>query len=192
MYPRRIEKIHTRARSGKASGSVSAVYPTPPSKLTPRRFCASTANAMDSLRHSSAANIDGRSNVRKAGLTHSRTDRPLHAHKRISATARLRAPSARTRRKPLAGRSRSPIAYRLTGAPERQGASGELASRPRELGTASACSLTDADPHSRKDVSATRTPFIMTTCHHGFTCLQLGSNFSWHKFRRWLPTACVR
>jgi hypothetical protein len=39
----------------------------------------------------------------------------------------------------------------------------EARAHSRELGTASACARTDAAPHSRKDVSATRIPFIMTT-----------------------------
>jgi hypothetical protein len=60
MCLRRIETIHTRARSGKDSGRVRSVYPPLPSRLTPSSSCASTANAMaSSLNHLSQTSIVG-------------------------------------------------------------------------------------------------------------------------------------
>jgi hypothetical protein len=58
MCLRRIETIHTRARSGKDSGHVRSVYPPLPSRLTPSSSCASTANAMASLLNHFVANVD--------------------------------------------------------------------------------------------------------------------------------------
>ena len=69
--------------------------------------------------------------------------------------------------------------------------SGELSSLRREPGTVSTKSLTSVDPYSNKDVSTTFVPQSLRRFNQGFMCIQLDTDFSWHRFQLWLPTFFV-
>jgi len=76
--------------------------------------------------------------------------------------------------------------------PHRQAASGELASLRREPGTASACSLTMLTFTPGRTYQPHASPFSLRRFNQGFTRVQLDSDFSWHRFRVWLPTVFLR